>query len=223
MSIEFIEYPDREMLALSLANRIAGQLGQHLRVSNSALLCVPGGSTPGPVFDGLSASDIDWPRVTVVLNDERWVDGENLRSNTRLLRRHLLTNRAAQAQYLNLYTGDATPEDAIPALEAAITPLLPITVLLLGMGNDMHTASLFPDQPETAAALAADAPPLIAVHRGDEARLSLTAPILKTAINAHLLIMGPDKRAAFEAAQNLPPLEAPIRAFTNDLTVHWAE
>lgn len=224
MTMEFIEYPDREMLALSLANKIAGQLAQHLRMNDHASLCVPGGTTPAPVFDTLSGSDIDWSRVTVFLNDERWVDGGHNRSNSRLLRRHLLRDRAAGARYLDLYTGDADPEDAAPGLSDRIAGHLPITVLLLGMGNDMHTASLFPGMPATDAGLQAGAPAVMAVRdAGDEPRITLTAPALKQAISMHLMITGPEKREALERARQLSPLEAPIKAFLNDLTVHWAE
>lgn len=224
MSLDFVEYPDREMLFLSLADRIAGQLSQHLRVNDSASLCVPGGTTPAPVYDYLSGSEIDWPRVTVLLNDERWVDGEHLRSNSRLLHRHLLKDKAQAARYIDLYTGDARPEDAVDALSQAIAPQLPLTVLLLGMGTDMHTASLFPAASETVMALAPDAAPVMAVNSvKDEPRITLTAPALSGAINSHLLITGADKRAALEKAQTLDPTEAPIRAFLGDITVHWAE
>lgn len=224
MTLEFIEYPDREMLFLSLADRLAGQLSQHLRVNDGASLCVPGGTTPAPLYDYLSGSEIDWPRVTVLLNDERWVDGEHLRSNTRLLRRHLLKDKAAAARYIDLYTGDPRPQDAALALAEAIAPHLPLTVLLLGMGTDMHTASLFPSASETVLSLASDAPLVMAVESvKDEPRITLTAAALKGAINTHLLIAGADKREAFERAQGLDPIEAPIRAFLGDITVHWAE
>ncbi len=224
MTLEFIAYPDREMLALSLANRLAGQLSQHLRVSDSASLCVPGGTTPAPVFEMLSASELDWSRVTVFLNDERWVDGASTRSNSRLLHRHLLRDKAQAAQYLDLYTGDATPEEAVPALTAAVAPHLPVTVLLLGMGADMHTASLFPSASETVLALAPDAPPVMAIRSvKDEPRITLTASALRGALNTHLLITGADKREALERAQKLDPTEAPIREFLGDITVHWAE
>ena len=223
MTLEFIAYPDREMLALSLANRLAGQLSQHLRVSDSASLCVPGGTTPAPVFEMLSASELDWSRVTVLLNDERWVDGASTRSNSRLLHRHLLRDKAQAAQYLDLYTGDATPEEAVPALTAAVAPHLPVTVLLLGMGADMHTASLFPSASETVLALAPDAPPVMAIRSvKDEPRITLTASALRGALNTHLLITGADKREALERAQKLDPTEAPIREFLGDITVHWA-
>ncbi|MFT4013347.1 MAG: 6-phosphogluconolactonase [Paracoccus sp. (in: a-proteobacteria)] len=223
--MEFVEYPDREMMALSLADKIAGQLAQHLRGNDSASLCVPGGTTPGPVFDTLSGTgQLDWSRVTVLLNDERWVDGEHHRSNSRLLRRHLLTGKAAEADYLDLYTGAARPEEAAEGLAGRIRPHLPITVLLLGMGQDMHTASLFPGAPETELALASDAPLVMAVRSvPDEPRITLTAPALQKAIHSHLMITGADKRQALERAQLLDPRQAPIRAFLGDITVHWAE
>lgn len=224
MTLEFVEYPDREMLAMALASRIAGELSQHLRMNDTASLCVPGGTTPAPVFDMLSGSELDWARVTVFLNDERWVDGEHVRSNSRFLHRHLLRDQAQGAQYLDLYTGDAEPEQGVAALTTAVTPHLPVTVLLLGMGGDMHTASLFPDAPDTELALAANAPPVMAIRSvRDEPRITLTASALHGALHTHLLITGPDKRQALETAQKLDPIKAPIREFLGDITVHWAE
>ena len=177
------------------------------------------------VFDTLSGSDLDWGRVTVFLGDERWVDGEHKRSNSRLLRRHLLQDKAAAARYIDLYTGDPQPDDATGALAEAIAPHLPITVALLGMGNDMHTASLFPGADHLEAALASDAPPVMAIRAegAEEPRITLTRPVLADAINIHLLIMGPEKREALERAQKLSPQEAPIRAFLDNAIVHWAE
>lgn len=225
MSMVFKEYPDREMMALSLADRLASQLAQHLRSHGKASLCVPGGTSPSPVFDTLSGADLDWERVTVFLGDERWVDGNHKRSNSRLLRRHLLQDRAAAANYIDLYTGDAQPDDATGKLATALTPHLPITVALLGMGNDMHTASLFPGADHLAAAMAPDAPPLMAIRAdgAEEPRITLTRPVLSDAIDIHVLIMGPEKREALERAQKLDPMKAPIRAFLDNATVHWAE
>lgn len=223
--MDFREYPDREMLALSLADRLASQLAQHLRSAEHATLCVPGGTSPTPVFETLSGADLDWDRVTVMLGDERWVDGDHKRSNGRLLRRHLLKDKAAAAGYIDLYTGDPRPEDAADGLAARIVPHLPLTVLLLGMGNDMHTASLFPGGDRLADALASDAPPVMAIRAegAEEPRITLTRPVLEGAINIHLLITGPEKRAALERALTLDPMEAPIRAFLDAATVHWAE
>lgn len=225
MSMEFVDYPDREMLALSLADRMASQLAQHLRAHDRASLCVPGGTSPMPIFETVSGADLDWNRITVFLNDERWVDGEHKRSNSRLLHRHLLRDRAAAADYIDLYTAQPTPEEAEAALADRIAPHLPITVLLLGMGNDMHTASLFPGGDRLAEGLAADAPTVIAMRAdgAGEPRITLTRPALSGAIHQHLLITGPEKREALERAQKMDPQQAPIRAFLDNVTVHWAE
>ncbi|MGP9805156.1 6-phosphogluconolactonase [Paracoccus sp. NSM] len=223
--MEFRDYPDREMLALSLADRIASQLAQHLRSNERATLCVPGGTSPAPVFETLSGADLDWGRVTVVLGDERWVDGDHKRSNSRLLRRHLLKDKAAAAEYIDLYTGDASPDLATDALAARLAPHLPLTVALLGMGNDMHTASLFPGADHLEAAMAPDAAPVMAIRAegAEEPRITLTRPVLADALNIHVLIMGPEKREALDRAQKLDPIKAPIRAFLDQATVHWAE
>ncbi|MDO5632680.1 MAG: 6-phosphogluconolactonase [Paracoccus sp. (in: a-proteobacteria)] len=223
--MQLIEYPDRDFLALSLAQTIAGQLAQHLRTAERASLSVPGGTTPAPVFDTLSGTDLDWGRVSVILGDERWVDGEHPRSNARLLRRHLLRDKAAVANHIPLYTGDADPETAADMVAAQIAPHLPLTVALLGMGHDMHTASLFPDAPMLARALASDAPPVMAIRADSagEPRITLTAPVLRGALAIHLMILGPEKREVLDKAASLPPEQAPIRAFLDNATVHWAE
>ena len=98
----FQEYPDRELMFLAVANQIAGELAAFLRRDGRASLCVPGGTTPGPIFDTLSGVDLDWANIAVFLNDERWVPEDNPRSNTRLLRERLLRGRAADAQLIPL-------------------------------------------------------------------------------------------------------------------------
>lgn len=225
MTMQFCEYPDREMLALSLADRIASQLAQLLRTSDGTSLCVPGGTSPVPLFETLSGADIDWSRVTVFLGDERWVDGDHKRSNSRLLRRHLLRDRAAAARYIDLYTGAPAPDEAAGPLAEAIRPHLPIGVVLLGMGNDMHTASLFPGADGLALALAPDAPLVMAIRAegAEEPRITLTRSALADPMHLHVLIMGPEKREALERAQAMTPEDAPIRAFLDNATVHWAE
>lgn len=218
-------YPDREMLMLRLANVLAGQLADFLRRDDRATLAVPGGTTPGPVFDTLSGVDIDWANVAVLPTDERWVPETSERSNTRLLRERLIRGRAAQARLIPLYAPAETPEEMLPALEDGIRPHLPISVLLLGMGTDMHVASLFPGADRLDEALAANAPILLPMRAeaAGEPRVTLTAPVLKGAFNIHLLITGTEKREALERAQGLSVQEAPVRAILDRATVHWAE
>ena len=223
MSAEIVTYPDAELMALSLADRIAAELRVNLDAQRPTSLCVPGGSTPALMFRALSGLPLDWGNVTVFLNDERWVPGDNPRSNSAMLRKTLLVGPAAAATYLDLYTGDPTPEGAAPALSEQIKAHLPITVLVLGMGDDMHTASLFPNAPGLEALLASDAPPVMAAAGGAEPRITLTAPALQSALNIHIMIKGAQKRAALEAATGADPVSAPISAFLRNAVVHYAE
>lgn len=223
MCAEIVTYPDRELLALSLADRIAQELRQQLEAVGPASLCVPGGSTPAPMFRALSGLPLDWANITLFLNDERWVPASHPRSNSAMLRETLMNGPAASADYLDLYTGDPTPEGAAPALSERLKPILPITVLVLGMGDDMHTASLFPNAPGLEKLLAHDAPPVMAAGGGAEPRITLTAPALQSALNIHILITGAQKRAALDAAIGASPLDAPISIFLRDATVHYAD
>lgn len=223
--MQFRDYPDREFLNLALADTIAGQLADFLRRDGRASLCVPGGTTPGPIFDILSGVELDWANVAVFLNDERWVPESSDRSNTRLLRQRLIRGKANQARLVPLYAPADAPEEVIGALADGLRPHLPISVLLLGMGGDMHTASLFPGADRLHEALAPHAPLLMPMRAeaAGEPRITLTAAALKGAMNIHVLITGPEKRAALERALTLPPEEAPIRAVLDTATVHWAE
>lgn len=222
--MKFIEYADTEMLAMGLANELAGDLRVALGAEERALFVVPGGTTPGPVFDALCDADLDWARVDVLLSDERWRPEVHLRSNTRLIRERLLTGRAAAARYLPLYARAAEPEDVLAELEANIVPALPISVCLLGMGTDMHTASLLPGADRLEAALEANAPVLMAlrVPGAQEARVTLSARVLDGAIAKHIVITGARKRAAIERARHLRPIEAPVAAVLSGARVHWA-
>jgi 6-phosphogluconolactonase len=112
----------------------------------------------------------------------------------------------------------------VEGLAAAIEPCLPIDVLLLGMGADMHTASLFPGADRLAEALSPDAPILIPMRApgAGEPRMTLSARVLADAMDCHILITGAEKRAAVELAESLPPEEAPVAAVLANATVHWA-
>lgn len=222
--MELIEYPDREMLAIGIADLLAGQLTAALHHEDSVTLVVPGGTTPQPVFEMLRGLHLDWDRVKVLLSDERWVGEGDARSNTGLVKAHLLQDLAAAATYVPLYAPADTPADSAARVVAGVAGALPVTVALVGMGADMHTASLFPGDPGLAAALAADAPAVLPMQppTASEPRLTLSAAALKGAMHLHIVISGAEKRAALHAAQTLPPETAPVAALLPGATVHWA-
>jgi 6-phosphogluconolactonase len=222
--MELIEYADGEMMMMDLANRMAGELENALFRGDLVSMAVPGGTTPGPIFDTLSAIDLDWSRVRVMLTDERWVPESSERSNTTLLRQRLLTGRAAAATLVPLYADADLPEAAISDLETGVSECLPLDICLLGMGTDMHTASIFPGADQLQAALHGDG--LIVPMRAPgapEPRVTLSAKALNTAQNRHVVITGIEKREALERAKSLPVEEAPIAAFLKGTTFHWAE
>ena len=217
-------YPDAEMMMIDLANQLAGDLKKCLLQHDWATFVVPGGTTPGPIFDNLCAANLEWDRVHVMLSDERWVPEGHARSNTSLVRARLLVNRAAAATFVPFYQADVTPEEAAETLAIEVEKEMPLSLLLLGMGADMHTASLFPNAPGLAAALKDDAPAIVPVYaEGQEPRISLSGPAIAGAMSKHLVIYGADKREALERARSMAPEFAPIRVAMDNLTVHWAE
>lgn len=216
-------YPDRDTLMRGLAGLVADQLRAAHASKHRATLAVPGGTTPGPFLSALSEADLAWKHIDVLLTDERMVPETSPRSNARLVQEALLRNAAAAAHLVPL------SGNGIAAARRRIAAVLPIDVLVLGMGADMHTASLFPGSAELGAALAPDAPVMIEVGAPGEPerRLTLTAPVLRAASVIHILITGRDKRAALaEALNDGPEAEAPVRAVLSaesPVTVHYAD
>lgn len=222
--MKLIEYPDAELMMIKLADQVAGALENALLTHDRVSLAVPGGTTPGPIFDNLSAVNLDWARVHVMLTDERWVPESSERSNTRLLKNRLLTGPAAAATHVPLFADAPAPEDKLADLQATVEACLPLSILLLGMGADMHTASIFPGADQLDHALNGD-DTLVAMRApgAPEPRITLSAKALKGAMGTHIVIIGDDKRMALEKARNLPPEEAPIAAILPGATVHWAK
>jgi 6-phosphogluconolactonase len=216
-------YPDRDTLMRDLAELVADQLRAAHATKDRATLAVPGGTTPGPFLSALSEADLAWKDIRVMPTDERMVSELSPRSNARLIRETLLRGPAAAAHFVDLY------EPILGARRSRVAAALPIDVLVLGMGADMHTASLFPGAPELAEALSDQAPELLEIHPPGqpEGRVTLTAPVLRRASVIHVLITGPDKLAALETAlADGPASEAPVRVALTapcPVTVHYAE
>ena len=136
----------REELAETLARDVADELIRAIAAKGKATLAVSGGATPKLFFDKLSRAELSWARVTVTLVDERQVPESSERSNARLVRKHLLQNKAAAAKFVPLFDN----------AEAGKTS--PFDVAVLGMGSDGHTASFFPGADRLAEALDSDTP-----------------------------------------------------------------
>lgn len=211
-------FTDGDAQAIALAERVAELLRQGLADRGRGLLAVSGGSTPKNFFAQLSRQSLDWSHVQITLVDERWVPDTDKRSNAKLVETTLLKNAAADAVFVPLYTDAPTPEDGLAATTARINALqLPFDAVVLGMGDDGHTASFFPggDRLAEALDLAGTAPvvPMRAPNAG-EPRITLSLPTLLNTRALFMLVAG-DKKQDVLADARLgigPAREYPVRA-----------
>jgi 6-phosphogluconolactonase len=210
-------HTDIETLSQELAARITATLGAAIAARGLASLVVSGGRSPVRLFEILRSRPLDWSRVCIALADERWVAPEDTASNEHLVRSTLLKDRAASARFHGLKNGAPTPDlGAVSAWETFARVPRPFDAVILGMGDDGHTASLFPGSPNLPNALNpaasagcvgmwSPAPP--------KARLSLNLTALLDSRRITLLITGESKWRTLRAARDPgPEQEMPIRA-----------
>ncbi|MCB9683164.1 MAG: 6-phosphogluconolactonase [Alphaproteobacteria bacterium] len=229
LTLDWCRHPDVDALAERLADDVAGILRAAVRDRGRATLAVPGGTTPARFLGALAAAPLEWSRVYVTLTDERWVPPTDPASNEGLLRRHLLRGPAHDAHLVGLYEPGLDVVDGARAWRPpAFDP--PFDVVVVGMGLDGHTASLFPgtaslddalrapfDQPVWPVADAPDGLP----------RVTLTPGRLRRAREVFVLLHGADKHGVFEAALQPGPVEdLPVRTLLRDpdlpVTVYYS-
>jgi 6-phosphogluconolactonase len=210
-------YPDAAALANGLAENIAASLSQAIAQRGLASLVVSGGNSPKALFQALSKRPLDWSRVCVALADERWVGPADAGSNEKLVRDNLLHDAAAAARFAGLKNAAPTPDlGADAAWETFARVPRPFDVTVLGMGDDGHTASLFPGSPHLPQALdLCAAAGCIGMHAPTEphARLSLNLAALLGSRLIYILLLGEAKLKTFTAASAPGPIEVmPVRA-----------
>jgi 6-phosphogluconolactonase len=221
-----LEFKSPVLLAQSLALSVAQQLRAAIEAKGAATLVVSGGRSPVAFFQHLAKEALDWSKVVVSLADERWVPVEHADSNAGLLKRYLLQGAAAKAQFLSLYSASANLEAAAEQADRRLAELPPIDVLILGMGDDGHTASLFPGSPNLHEALDQNGVrrcwPMLAPTVPHQ-RLTMSRALLASATHKVLSISGQSKLTTLNAAvagDNVA--EMPIRAFLQPtLEIYW--
>ena len=226
------DFPDGKSLAEAFAQWTAALLQGAVDTRGEAVLVVSGGNTPKLYFAALSDQPIDWGRVTVTLADERRVADDNPRSNALLVRENLLRGRAAKARFAPLADSRVTPEQEFAAAQARVADLhLPADLVVLGMGDDGHTASWFPKADRLAEAIDPGGRSLvlpIVAPAAPEPRLTLTARVILRASAVALQIEGKAKQAVLDKALGDGPIEdmpirAALRGAAAKLTIFYAD
>lgn len=224
-------FDDPGELAGAMAREIAALLEMAIAERGEALLAVSGGRSPKALFRALSRCALDWSRVTVTLVDERWVPEDSEASNARLVRESLLQGCATEARFLGLWSAAPDSRRGAEAAEACLRSLpLPFDALVLGMGEDGHTASLIPGGDSLGRALDPQGERLCLALRApgiEHPRLTLTLPALLRARQIFLLVAGEAKRRVLDAAWREGPVaELPVRALLHQnrvpVTVYYS-
>lgn len=209
------------------AERIAERLTDRLAANKRASVIMSGGTSPQQCMAALANKPLDWPRVQVVLSDERWVPSDHEDSNEKMLRESLLVDKAAAAQLLSIYAEDATPAERCDELQDPL-PELPFSCSLIGIGADGHFASLFPDADELESGLDVESGRLyvpIATAASPHARISMTLAGISRSDEIVLLFFGQEKLDIFEQAKaqsNGFPLSRLLRQKRAPVSVFWA-
>lgn len=202
----------------ALATAITANLQDAINLRSKASLAVSGGPTPVELFQILSQAQIAWNQVYITLVDERWVDKHHEDSNERLIHTHLLQNKAKEAHFISLKTIAENPYDGVDEIQTRLQQSLPLPIdaLVLGMGDDGHTASLFPHAEnlykgidKQSDRLVIDMKPLTAPHD----RISLTLPVILNSRHLYLQLNGKKQQQVLEqalAGKNINDM--PIRA-----------
>jgi len=229
MALTTLSFDSSEALTAAFAEDLVSILNAAIKSRGRASLVVSGGRTPLPLFKQLSETDIEWDKVDITLADERWVSADHEASNTALVKANLIQNKASNANFVELKTDDADANDGVAAAEAAIATMSqPFDALILGMGEDGHTASLFPCSEQINDGLDMNSghtciavQPTTAPHQ----RISLTLPALLNSRNIFLHLTGEKKKQVlFDALENSTEVQKPIIAVVNraPVTLMWA-
>ncbi len=206
------------------AERIAEALKDSISAHGQAFVALSGGTTPSPAYEALAAMPLDWPFVTFLIVDERFVPLSNDASNESALRKALAPALTAGAKMLPLFS-DGVSLDEASARADTLYADKPIDVALVGMGVDGHTASWFPEASVLDAALTSSRT-VIAVNApgayGTPERLTLTRAAMMRAKVILLLITGVEKRALLEDSKRA---KLPVDALFNlpaSVETFWA-
>ena len=227
-SVDFYSTNNSESLASDLCQCIGEILTEAIRKKGRASMAVSGGSTPIRLFKEFSLLSIDWTKIDLTLADDRWVDAKNADSNELLVRTHLMKNKAAKVNFISLKNDAKTAKEGQKFSEKMLRKItLPFDVVILGMGSDGHTASLFPCSDELPEAMKLNNSNYLISTSPKTApyeRISLTARVIFDSKNVFLHLNGSSKLHTLESAMEYKDLnKMPIYTFLkNGLSIYWS-
>ncbi|TLP36957.1 6-phosphogluconolactonase [Arcobacter arenosus] len=215
------KFKNKEELLEELSSDIVELLQDEIEEKGKASLLVSGGSTPKPLFQKLSNIDIPWEKVIISLVDDRWLEPTHKDSNELLVKENLMQNFASKAKFVGMFiegkTAYESDEDCSLTYEDNV---FPFDVIILGMGGDSHTASLFPENEKLKEAYDLKNENLCISIKPDTApydRMSLTLGAILSAKNIILHIEGEEKLKVYEEALNSKDIfKTPISAVLNN-------
>ena len=217
-----------ESLDIDLSLRIGQLLTQSISENGCASIAVSGGRSPIGLFEKLSKINLDWSKVELTLVDERWVDAKNENSNELVVRKHLIQNQATQVKFFPIKNSAKNSKEEQVLHEQVLQKIkLPFDVIILGMGEDGHTASLFPCCKELTQAMDPNNQQKCIVTKPKNApyeRISLTFSTISQAKKLILHLCGSSKLQTFELAMTLKDAnKMPIYAFMEQpLEIYWS-
>jgi len=227
MSWYLHEFSNNDSLVTELTDRVVRLIKTAAAAHGHVSLAVSGGRTPVPLFEKLSTQPLPWSDVIVSLVDERWVDEDHADSNAALVRRSLLSGAAGEARFIPMKLSTTDAHAARPELDALLrVHVMPLDIVLLGMGEDGHTASLFPSARGLSEALdisRTEFCSVIEVEGMAYPRMTLTLRSLLTARYRFLYVTGQRKLQVLEQAFHPGAVEElPVRAILHSpgITTH---
>jgi len=192
-------YKDKLELSTAVFKLIEIQIINTLKKKERFKFCVSGGSTPKSVYQLLSKSDLPWDMVDVFLGDERFVDPNSELSNSLMLKNSLLTNFGSKAYFYEIFNDLNADDESIKnqfiskLFEKCGSTPPSFDLTLLGLGDDGHTASLFPYQKNN------NVDDFVIFNEGKGLkRISLTPKVLSASSKIIFLVSGANKRIALE-------------------------
>ena len=224
-------FEHRPELERAMVSSICSIINKAIAYQGHASLALSGGSTPKDMFNSLSQADLDWKNVTISLVDERWVNNDSHQSNERMFRECLIKNKAAKASFVGMKSAFENIDEGVLDYESKLNTNIPLPfdLVILGMGNDGHTASWFPDAEELPIAMDINSKKLVVSTRPASQstdRITLSIVSVMGAKNIFLHITGDRKKQVLKSDINdnsCLPIHQALDLLPQSVDIYWAE